>query len=382
MRNNQDATQIFIIEFGPHAQVVVPWLLVSRKISNSKLKVFVPDQVIPPLENHLETNDLQANIYSINQVIPEIKSNSKTSRIKLIITSAPESRVSLSTMIVILYLARHSCDILCIRSPQAWFHETRGEMGLPRVTSWKARYLKVITLSHLCFFAEKLLLLRSKKIVFEHQEMKNYFLSRSRKSKLKETLVFSGRLEHSVGEQKHISEFANEEGRLDSSVGIGILGTLNSERREYGPLLLAVQSLEKQGVEARIYFLGGYVGTDSEYIRTLFGKFVEFGPTKESPYVHDHQMLFLMSKINLLIAPLSKDWGYSAGKSTGAIADAIYFRKPLLMPSFFGYVFQYEWLSLYSNSKELQELIKNHKSLSLPKSDISTYELQSFLGKV
>ncbi len=380
MRNNQKNTQVFIIEFGAHAHVLVPWLLVSQKIPNQKIKIFVPEQVISPLKGHLGGGDLQVDINSISRVIPEIRSNSKTSRIQLIVTSSPESRVSLSTLITMIYLAKHSCDVLCILNPQAWFFKTRERIALPRVTDLKTRFLKVSALNYLSFLVEKLLLLRSKKLVFERQDLKDYFLSRSKKSRLKKTLIFSGRLEQPVSKLKQRFEFANNEQQVDLSVGIGILGTLNSKRREYGQLLLAIQSLEKRGVGVRIYFLGGHVGFDSEQIRTLFRKFVQFGPTEENPYVHDHQLTSLMSNIDLLIAPLSNDWGYSEGKGTGSIADAIYFMKPLLMPSFFRNTFHHEWLSFYSNSEELQDLIVNHKSLALPKSNISIHELQLFLG--
>lgn len=162
-------------------------------------------------------------------------------------------------------------------------------------------------------------------------------------------------------------------------LGIGILGTLNSGRRDYRQLKLALESLEKQGYLPRLYFLGGHVGNDSEKVIDLFHKFVQFAPSSESNYVQDTQILLMESEIDILIAPFSENWGYSQGKSSGSIADAIYLMKPLILPRFIKHIFDYEWISYFSTAEELCDLISRFHSLPLPIVDLSEGELTSFL---
>jgi hypothetical protein len=194
----------------------------------------------------------------------------------------------------------------------------------------------------------------------------------------KPKLVFSGRIQKvNYGlDQKSPSKLKNAKTKL---LGIGILGTLNPERRDYRPLKLALESLEKQGYLPRLYFLGGYVGSASEKVIDLFHKFVQYAPSNESPYVQDTQIMLMESEIDILIAPFSQDWGYSQGKSSGSIADAIYLKKPLILPSFAKHIFNYDWISYYSTVEDLRDLIPRFHSLPIPVGDLSVGELTSFL---
>jgi hypothetical protein len=346
-------------------------------------KVFVPSQVVHPLHSHLEANQLIAEVFTIDDVISELKKFRVTkneAKLKVIITSSCESRVSIKTLLVILYLAWISCDVLCVRSPREWFYSTRRKMPVPQLSKGVLVKLRVYFLDLACFFAERLLFTRTRKITFEHQSMMEFFLNKSKYlAKRKPNLVFSGRFQV-PGYKLSQKTTSKTKWRTDPKfIGIGILGTLNPERRDYRQLEIALESLEKQGYRPLLYFLGGYIGNDSEKIIQLFSKFLGFAPNKENSYVLDTQILLMKSEIDILIAPLSQDWGYSQGKSSGSIADAIYLNKPLILPSSAKLIFNYDWISYYSTVDELHDLISMFHSLPLPVAGLSEGELAEFL---
>ena len=376
----KDSLQILIVEFGPHAQVIVPWLLSSTAITNSTPKVFVPSQVVEPLRDHLKNYHLIADVLTTDSIVQEIKKFSFQQRanFKIVVTSSPESRVSIKTVLTILFLALICCDVICIRSPREWFYSTRRRAPVPRFSKRWLMYLRIYCLDLVSYLAERSLFLQSRKVVFEHQNMMDFFLLKSKSPFRKPNLVFSGRMQHfNYGlDQKSPFKLKNADTKL---LGIGILGTLNSERRDYRQLKLALESLEKQGYLPRLYFLGGHVGSDSEKVIDLFHKFVQFAPSNESNYVQDTQILLMESEIDILIAPFSENWGYSQGKSSGSVADAIYLMKPLILPRFVKHIFDYEWISYFSTAEELCDLISRFHSLPLPIVDLSEGELTSFL---
>jgi len=374
--------QVFVIEFGPHVQVILPWLICSDSITNSSKKVFVPSQAVQPLRSHMKTNQLIADVLTIESIVSEIKKfkskNSKAS-LKIIVTSAPESRISIKTVLAILYLARTSCDVICIRSPREWFHSTRRKAPVPRLSTRLLTHLKVYCLDLVSFFAQRLLFIRSSKVVFEHQNMMDFFLCRSKwLASRKPKLVFSGRFKKNNLELDGIPIQSSKDAKF---LGIGILGTLNPDRRDYGQLKQALESLQKQGFGPRVFFLGGHVGKDSETVIEMFHKFLGFAPTAEIPYVSDSQVLLMQPELQILIAPLSKDWGYSQGKSSGSVSDAVYLTKPLILPNFAKHIFDYDWISYYSSAEELHDLISRFDSLPLPVMEVSESELTSFLRK-
>lgn len=140
----RDSFQILIVEFGPHAQVIVPWLLSSQAFTNSTQKVFVPSQVVEPLRGHLKNYQLIADIFTTDSIIEEVKKFAFQQRanFKIIVTSSPESRVSTKTVLAILYLALISCDVICIRSPREWFYSTRRRAPVPRLSKHWLMYLR------------------------------------------------------------------------------------------------------------------------------------------------------------------------------------------------------------------------------------------------
>ena len=95
----------------------------------------------------------------------------------------------------------------------------------------------------------------------------------------------------------------------------------------------------------------------------------------------DEQILKMKTEIDVLIAPFSKDWGYTQGKSSGAIADAIYLNRPLIMPSFLKHIFDYELISYHSTSEELRDLISRYRSLPLLLPELTEEDLMQFLRK-
>ena len=381
----QDSFQILIVEFGPHAQVIVPWLLSSKAITNSTQKVFVPSQLVEPLRIHLKNYHLIADILTTDSIVQEVKKLRFQQRVnfKIIVTSSPESRVPIKTVLAVFYLALISCDVICIRSPREWFYSTRRRAPVPRLSKGWLVFIRVYFLDLVSYFAERLLFIRSRKVVFEHQNMMDFFLLKSKYlATRKPNLVFSGRIQkfNYRLDQKSPFKLKNTE-PPPQLLGIGILGTLNPERRDYRQLKLALESLEKKGFLPRVYFLGGHVGSDSEKIIELFHDFIQFAPSNESPYVQDNQILLMESEIDILIAPFSQDWGYTQGKSSGSIADAIYLMKPLIVPSFAKRIFDYEWISYFSTVEELCDLISRFHSLPIPIVDQTEGELTSFLRK-
>lgn len=178
----KDSLQILIVEFGPHAQVIVPWLLSSTAITNSTPKVFVPSQVVEPLRDHLKNYHLIADVLTTDSIVQEVKKFSFQQRanFKIVVTSSPESRVSIKTVLAILFLALISCDVICIRSPREWFYSTRRRAPVPRFSKRWLMYLRIYCLDLVSYLAERSLFLRSRKVVFEHQNMMDFFLLKSK----------------------------------------------------------------------------------------------------------------------------------------------------------------------------------------------------------
>ena len=190
------------------------------------------------------------------------------------------------------------------------------------------------------------------------------------------TLVFPGRFPRS--EFKRSKNETKVE--VERVLGIGILGSVNDFRRDYAPLIKAVDKLSIMNIWPKIFFLGSYVSERSQLVIESFAKCLAFSPSKESPYVEENIIEGFIEQIDVLIAPFSESWGYENGRSSGSIADSYYYQRPLLLPAFARCSYGDFEVNFYANENDLVEKLVSWRSLLAPSSEYFTAsEILEFL---
>lgn len=352
-----------------------------KALENDEVQVLCPESVVSPLSASLTEIHLNRQIYAISpQFLLKaiVRGKMLSESPKFIVTSSPESRMPIRVLISILFLSMVGCEVIGIRNPKMWRRRNRvspfnGWEGL-----FPLRKAKVSLLGNLSYFSEVLLLNRTKKMIFESKSMQSSFFEIDIKIGPKPNLVFSGRIpQRHFRDETHGPEKQN---RLNKGIGIGVLGTLNPARRDYTNLLSACKLIESLGETPRIYFLGSYIGPESKPVVELFNKFIAYTPTAKIHYVSEHQINSFIHEIDVFVAPLSNTWDYLNGMSTGSISDAIFYDKPILIPSFLKETYRESDVNFFSNSETLAEKIQNYKQLMLPAGSSVTHQtLRYFL---
>ena len=59
-------------------------------------------------------------------------------------------------------------------------------------------------------------------------------------------------------------------------------------------------------------------------------------------------------------------WRYSEGESSGALGDAIFYEKPILIPKFAEKIFGFKGINYYENAVDLAEKIMSSRTLMQP----------------
>lgn len=113
---------------------------------------------------------------------------------------------------------------------------------------------------------------------------------------------------------------------------IGLLGGLDTTKRDYSELLLALEQLGpklREGVTLSVLgsasIRGASAVLDSLHDSVSIERFGD--------YISNHTMVTQMRRCDVLIAPLRIDISYGRRKGTGSVGDAILCGKKLLLPS-------------------------------------------------
>ena len=108
---------------------------------------------------------------------------------------------------------------------------------------------------------------------------------------------------------------------------IGLVGQVDSERRNYEQVLEALSKLaESERSKIGVTFLSG-VRTDAQ--KRIVKRFRETVDVVSRPVVSDAELIVMGASTDLLLAPVRTEFGYGPLKSTGAIADSLFLRRTL-----------------------------------------------------
>jgi hypothetical protein len=147
--------------------------------------------------------------------------------------------------------------------------------------------------------------------------------------------------------------------RNDHYFKIGLLGAVDTQRRNYGILFETLESLPSKLLrKIEIVVLGRCLGAEAVSIITRLRSHVRV--VQVNPVISEEELTLKGMRCQVLLAPLRIDMDYGTLKGTGAVADAIYLRKPLILPSTVDIQREFKAFCYYYNTaSELSDLLQD-----------------------
>jgi len=138
---------------------------------------------------------------------------------------------------------------------------------------------------------------------------------------------------------------------------LGMLGSLDNSRRDYQVVLDAFSQLPQQQLRHfELVILGECLGGDDNTILHTFQQFIAVDYPMR--YLTSDEFDIKGSSCDLLISPLLSKMEYGTFKGSGAIGDAIYLQKNIILPSFADPEEEFSQISYYySDETELAQII-------------------------
>jgi hypothetical protein len=151
---------------------------------------------------------------------------------------------------------------------------------------------------------------------------------------------------------------------------IGMLGAVESERRNYLEIIKALESTPKT-IRNKIRFvtLGNTHGGLKNSIIESISKLVSIDAS--SGWISEKELNDRASICDVLISPLREEMEYGTYKGSGTFGDAVFLRKKVIIPGFVDPENEFEELSIcYNSVDELTNIFKNidHFSKNIPSS--------------
>lgn len=356
-----------LIELSSHSLVIQPWfdaildsdkeIVVPRGVLNQISKSLIEQGISQELlvfESFHFTRLLIKNLLFKNRKSLKVVKDSENQPAKIIVTSASEMRLPFQCYLNMILISLVGIEILCIRNAGRWRIKNRNILKLVRYSYNPAKNIKVILLEILAYYIERLILKRSRKLVFESHHQMELFNHDHLKLGSKTQIVFCGRQHRSRQSMKKFVE--------KNYIGIGLLGTINKEKRNYFEVARAVEMLCSEGISVRVFFLGAYLGNGSQEVLDLFGDFIEFAPSFEQSFVSEKLIEEMIQEVDVFISPMFGSH-YEQGGSSGAVADSVFWQRPLLLPAKFKSNYLQEELYFYDSIEELKSLLRNRNKL-------------------
>lgn len=133
------------------------------------------------------------------------------------------------------------------------------------------------------------------------------------------------------------------------SVKIGLLGAVDTQRRNYYVLLESLVALPLRVRDKTvIVVLGRCQGEEADSIISQMRSYVKV--IKIANVLSEEELTVNGMSCDVLLAPLRTDKDYGRLKGTGAVADAIYLRRPLIIPSVVDSEREFKDFCLYYNT--------------------------------
>jgi len=138
---------------------------------------------------------------------------------------------------------------------------------------------------------------------------------------------------------------------------IGLLGSLNNERRDYAILVNSLSQLSREiRSQFHFYILGECRNGHKNVILQSLQRHVDV--SFPDGYLSADDFDEIGVSCHILISPLSTNYEYGTFKGSGSFGDAIYLRKRILIPSFVDPQGEFSDISFYySNESDLTKLL-------------------------
>jgi len=367
MKNLMAKQRILLIELSSHSLVIQPWfdailnpekeIVVTsgmlNQISKSLVEQGINQELLVFDSFHFTRMVLKDFLFKKRKSLKVAKDSEKDSY-KIIITSAPEMRLPFRCYLNMILISLIGVEILCIRNAGRWRIKNRSLSRFLRYSYNPAKNIIVILSEILEYFIEKLILKRSRKLVFESHYQREIFNSDHSKSRDKAQIIFCGR--------QHRNKSIISESIETNLVGIGLLGAINIEKRDYFEVARVAKMLSSDGIFVRAFFLGAYLGKDSQKVLDLFGDCIAFAPNAEQSFVSEILIAEMIQEIDVFISPM-RGLHYEKGGSSGAVADSVFWRRPLLLPEKFKGNYLHEEVYFYDSIENLKSLLSHKKKL-------------------
>jgi hypothetical protein len=361
-----------IFEFADHPHVIPPWV----QFMEDGARVFTIRENLEATKKSLLAHGKDPTVFVIaplNVLREFFFNNPFSSRRVVVVSTAPEFGVSVGIAICSLVVSLMRIDFLCIRSVARWQHGVvlkhqrflyaKDFSGSSLIDVFKHRVS-----SSIGNLLRKLMLFKSNAFVFETTSQKAAFVSSGLLTRNKESFVFAGRLPYTSYNRKALA-LRQDPSMSKKSVRpliIGVLGSVNSERRDYDLLEKVILEISKVSPNIQLAFLGAISHPNSEKIIQRFSRVPILKIHDSFGFVDEKDYLVLASKIDVVIAPLREDWGYKNGLGTGAIADALFLQKPLCLPHFMKEASGPNWINYYLTYQDLLLLLTSPENLLKP----------------
>ena len=306
--------KVYIFEFGTHFHVVPPWIKIYNGLN---AEVFLPREYMPVMRRTLEEYGLNSKVSPIEKIswkilLARLFGNNSD---RIIISTAREFLFTKKEFISFLILWFVRPNIVCIRNPNSWVIEKMVGNWVHRTNGkWSIKIRRAIANN-----AEFVIGESNMQVSF----INNHILRANSKSKC---FSFPGRLSDVYPR----SIYLNSKKNASKVLNIGLLGSVDSLKRDYLPLidfLLDTKSIERP----KLTILGSTLPKGADQIINDLNELttVIVPITKR---LTESEFFKLGIDCDLLLAPLRTDRGYGANFGTGSMADAILLRKYILIP--------------------------------------------------
>lgn len=331
-----------VFEFGAHYHVVPP---IVSALDTKKNLIFIDKQFADTMEETLYSYSIKGKVGNIRNSCEVLVALLTIRKKHVVVTTAREWILSKQEFLLILLIAIARPKIVCIRNPIRWRLE-----GLKQLTKEKSKLKILFSILVLRFLA-----ICAKNIIVESEYQKEYtanFLP-----SYKNIIPFPGRLIDVIPVRPPVvSEIFDIEKRSQDVV-IGILGTIDEEKRDYDFLLDALRDLS-DNFSFCIIFLGNTKPKSANKVVIKYSKFVNvlthpLGSWDEFSFYQTSK------KCDFLISPLKLAKSYGSLNGTGTVADAIFTTRFLLLPRQIDFGESYKSFLIHYDNQELKKIIED-----------------------
>jgi hypothetical protein len=335
--------ECLIIEHSSHFHAVHSWVKI---INTPNIRIFLP---LSLQKNMLDFNKSYLSDVEIIDIKNLIRSIIKhflkfKSRPNLIITTPPEHIMGAYEIACMVLYILFKPKVLCVLNPKKWKVDSYYS-GNQRI---RTKYLDLISRSLL-----KKLYFKSDLVVCESSLQLNY---------LYENLGVRDNVKFFPGRLSDVYPSNLEKNNIECEI-IGILGSVDIEKRDYQPIIRALSDIPIEN-RPKIAFLGA-VKQNSMHIIDEFRKLGSDYFYSQN-FVDEDTFFNLGRRCSILIAPLRKEINYGSECGTGSFADAVALRKVLLVPKhipipeeFKDFVLHYQNLKTYIDSTKSVLFVNN-----------------------